>query len=171
MLRTLDPNFVGEGQKTIFDGVAASFTIQDGTLRNDDLKLTAPYLTATGAGTVGLGAQVLDYRITPTALTKADGTGGVKVPLQITGPWSAPRFGLDLKALADQELAEERARLEAAAEEAVEKARADLEARAQQELGIAPVEGESLEDAARRRAEEALRDSATEALQGILGGN
>lgn len=171
MLRTLDPNFVGEGQKTIFDGVAASFTIKDGTLRNDDLKLTAPYLTATGAGTVGLGAQVLDYRVTPTALSNEDGTGGVKVPLQISGPWSAPRFGLDLKALADQELAEERARLEAAAEEAAKKARADLEARAQEELGIAPLDGESLEDAARRRAEEALRDGATETLQGILGGN
>lgn len=171
MLRTLDPNFVGEGQKTIFDGVTARFTIKDGTLRNDDLKLIAPYLTATGAGTVGLGAQVLDYRVTPTALTKEDGTGGVKVPLQITGPWSAPRFGLDLKALADQELAEERARLEAAAEEAAKKARADLEARAQEELGIAPLDGESLGDAARRRAEEALRDGATETLQGILGGN
>lgn len=171
MLRTLDPNFVGEGQKTIFDGVRASFAIRDGTLRNDDMKLIAPYLTATGAGTVGLGAQIIDYRITPTALSKADGSGGVKVPLQITGPWSAPRFGLDLRALADQELAEERARLEAAAEAAVEKARTDLEARAQEELGIAPQQGESIEDAARRRAEEALRDGATEALQGILGEN
>jgi AsmA protein len=171
MLRTLDPSFVGEGQKTIFDAVAATFAIADGVLRNDDLKLTAPYLMATGAGTVGLGAQVIDYRVTPTALTKADGTGGVRVPLQITGPWSAPRYGLDLKALAEQELADERARLEAAAEEAVEKARADLEAQAQEELGIVPLEGESLEDAARRRAEEALRDGTTEALQGILGGN
>ncbi len=171
MLRTLDPNFVGKGQKTIFDALTATFAIKDGVLQNDDLTLSAPYLTAAGAGSVGLGAQVLDYRVTPTALTKADGSGGVRVPLQITGPWSAPRFGLDLKALADQELADERARLEAAAEEAVAKARADLEARAQEELGIAPVEGENLEDAARRRAEEALRNGATEALQGILGGN
>lgn len=171
MLRTLDPGFVGEGQRTIFDAVTATFAIKDGVLRNDDLTLTAPYLTAAGAGTVGLGAQVLDYRVTPTALTKADGTGGVRVPVQITGPWSAPRFGLDLKALADQELADERARLEAAAAEAAAKARADIEARAKGELGIAPVEGESLEDAARRRAEEALRGGATEVLQGILGGN
>lgn len=171
MLRTLDPGFVGEGQKTIFDGVTASFAIKDGVLRNDDLTLAAPYLSAAGAGTVGLGAQVLDYRVTPTALTNADGTGGVRVPLQITGPWSAPRFGLDLKALADQELADERARLQEAAEAAAAKARADIEARAQEKLGIAPQEGESLEDAARRRAEEALRDGATEALQGILGGN
>jgi AsmA protein len=171
MLRTLDPGFVGEGQKTIFDALTATFSIQEGVLRNDDLSLSAPYLMATGAGTVGLGAQVLDYRVTPTALTKADGTGGVRVPLQITGPWSEPRFGLDLKALAEQELADERARLEAAAEEAAAKAQSDLEQRAQQELGIAPQEGESLEEAARRRAEEELRNGTTEALQGILGGD
>ncbi|MGQ0567587.1 MAG: AsmA family protein [Gemmobacter sp.] len=169
MLRTLEPGYVGEGQKTIFDGVSGSFTMTGGVLANDDLALTAPFFAATGRGTVGLGAQVLDYRIAPTALTLADGTGGVRVPLQITGPWSAPRFTLDLKALADQELADEREKLEAAAKEAEARAKAELEAKAAEELGIVRQEGESIEDAARRRAEEALEDETQRVLQNLLG--
>ena len=171
MLRTLDPGFVGEGQRTIFDGMSASFTMAGGVLANDDLVLAAPFLTAKGQGTVGLGAQVLDYRITPTALTKADGTGGVAVPLVISGPWSAPAFRLDLKALADQELAVERAKLEARAQEAAAEAEARLRARAEAELGLVQQDGESVEDAARRRAQEAIEEEARKALGGLLGGN
>ena len=169
MLRTLDPAYVGEGQKTIFDGVSGSFTMAGGVLSNDDLSFKAPYVTATGKGTVGLGAQVIDYRVVPTALTQADGTGGVNVPLKITGPWSAPRFALDLKALADQELADERAKLETMAKEAEAKAKAELEAKAAKELGVVRQEGESLEDAAKRRAEEALAEEAQRVLQNLSG--
>jgi AsmA protein len=171
MLRNLDPGYVGTGSRTIFDAVSASFTIADGVLRNDDLRMAAPYLNVAGQGTAGLGAQVLDYRITPTALSNADGTGGVRVPLMITGPWSDPSFRLDLKALADQELAEERARLEARAKEAEAEAKAALEAKAAEELGVVRQDGESLEDAARRRAEDALRNEAGRLLDGLLGGN
>lgn len=169
MLRTLDPGYVGEGQKTIFDGLGGSFAIAAGVLSNNDMTLSAPYLTATGQGTVGLGAQVLDYRIVPTALTKADGTGGVRVPLQITGPWSAPRFALDLKALADQELADERAKLETMAKEAEARVKAELEAKAAQELGVVRQEGETLQDAAKRRADEAVADETQKVLQKLLG--
>jgi AsmA protein len=165
MLRTLDTGFVGEGARTIFDSVAASFTMDGGVLRSDDLKLVAPLLDATGSGTVGIGARVLDYRLVPRAMAQADGTGGVSVPLLITGPWSAPRFRLDLKALADQKLEEEKARLAAEAEA---RAKAALEAKAA-ELGVVPQEGESLEDAARRRAQEAVDAEAQRALRRLLG--
>jgi AsmA protein len=165
MLRTLDTGFVGEGARTIFDSVAASFTMDKGVLRSDDLKLVAPLLDATGSGTVGIGARVLDYRVVPRAMAQADGTGGVSVPLLITGPWSAPRFRLDLQALADQKLEEEKARLAAEAEA---RARAALEAQAA-ELGIVPQEGETLEEAARRRAQEAMDAEAQRVLDRILG--
>ena len=161
MLRTLDPGFVGEGQKTIFDGAAGSFSIAGGVLSNSDLKLVAPYLTATGSGEVGLGARDLNYRLRPTALAGEDGTGGVMVPLLITGSWAKPRFTLDLESIAREKMeaeakaVEERLRAEAAAAEA--KAKAELEAKLQEELGVEAMEGESLEDAVRRRAEEALQ--------------
>ena len=171
MLRTLDMGFVGEGQKTIFDSLAGTFTMAGGVLRNDDLKMVSPYVTAAGSGDVGLGARNLDYRIKATALADAEGAGGVTAPLMITGPWAKPRFALDLEALAEQELAEEKAALEAAAKAKAAALEAEAKAKLKDELGIEQLEGESLEDAARRRAEEALTEEARKALEALLGGN
>jgi AsmA protein len=177
MLRTLDPGYVGEGRKTIFDGLAGTFDIASGVLGNSDLKLVAPYLTAAGSGRIGLGDRTLDYRIRPTALAAEDGTGGVMVPLLITGPWADPAFRLDLEGIArekmeaEAELVEER--LKAEAKEAEARARAALEERLQDELGVEVAPGESLGDAAQRGLDEALgdalEDEAREALEGILG--
>ena len=175
MLRTLDPNYVGAGQKTIFDGVSASFSITGGVLSNDDLKLAAPYVTATGSGTVGLGARVLDYRLRPIAMAKSDGTGGIMVPLLITGPWAAPKFRLDLESIAREKMESEakalEARLKAQVKQAEADAKAQLAIKLQEELGIMPLDGESLKDAARRRAQEAMDDEATKLLEGLLGGD
>jgi len=171
MLRTLDASYVGEGARTIFDRITAQFAIADGVLQNDDLVILAPLVTASGAGRVGIGAQTLDYRVVPTALAKEDGTGGVKVPLLITGPWADPRFKLDLQALLDEKLdarkAELKARAKAEAQRLEDEARARLAQKAQEELGIVAGEGESLEDAAKRR----LREEAAAALGRLLDGN
>lgn len=167
MLRSLDVGYVGEGQKTIFDAITASFTMQDGVLRNEDLTLAAPYISAKGAGRVGLGARDLDYRLVATALAQADGTGGVTVPVLISGPWAQPKFRLDLQAMLDQNLAEEKERLKEKARAEEERAKAKLEA----ELGIERQDGENLENAAKRRAQEALEAEAARALRRLLGGN
>ncbi len=175
MLRTLDAGYVGEGQTTVFDGIAGSFSIAAGVLSNSDLKLVAPYLTAVGSGEVGLGERNLNYRLRPTALAAEDGTGGVMVPLLITGPWAKPRFKLDLEGIAREKMEaeakalEERARIEAKAVEA--KAKADLEAKLKEELGVEVLPDESVEDAVKRRAEEALQQEAGKLLEGILGGD
>jgi AsmA protein len=175
MLRTLDPGYVGEGQKTIFDGMAGTFTIADGVVSNSDLKLVAPYVTASGAGEIGLGQRTLDYRLRPTALAAADGTGGVMVPLLITGPWAKPRFRLDLESIAREKMEAEAkaaaARLEVEAKAAEAAAKAELQQRLEEELGIEVAPEESLEDAAKRGAQEALEDEARKALEDILGGN
>ena len=172
MLRTLDAGYVGEGQKTIFDGLAGTFTIAEGVLSNSDLKLVAPYLTAAGAGEVGLGARTLDYRIRPTALAAADGTGGVMVPLLISGSWAAPRFRLDLESIAREKMeaeakaAEERAK--AAAKAAEDAAKAELEQRLKDELGVEVAPDESLGDATQRGVEDALGEEAIKALEELL---
>lgn len=175
MLRTLDAGYVGEGQKTIFDGLAGTFAMEGGVLSNSDLKLVAPYLTAAGAGRVGLGERTLDYRLRPTALAAADGTGGVMVPLVITGPWAKPRFRLDLESLAREKMeAEAKAaaeRLAAEAKAAEAAAKAELERRLREELGIEVAPDESLGAATRRGATKALEDEARRALEEILGGN
>ncbi len=120
MLTHLDLNYMGPGAKTIFDAISAGFTIRDGVLENRDLTLRAPLLSAAGAGTVDLGARRLDYVITPTALKGAAGGRGISVPLKITGPWAAPRLGLDMQA------------------GGVRKARDALRRALEQRLGIAP---------------------------------
>jgi AsmA protein len=173
MLRTLDAGYVGDGQKTIFKQLSGSFSITEGVLSNSDLKLVAPYVTATGSGKVGIGARTLDYRLRPTALAAEDGTGGVMVPLLITGTWANPKFRLDLESIAREKMEAEakaaEARAKAAAKEVEAKAKAKLEKKLKKELGVEAGEGENLEDAAKRRAEEALDAETKRLLEGLLG--
>lgn len=167
MLTTLDLNYVGDGQKTIFDGLAGTFAISNGVLANSDLKLIAPYVTASGTGEVGLGERTLNYRLRPTALAAEDGTGGVMVPLQITGSWADPTFRLDLESIAREKM---EAEAKAAAARLEEEAKAELEQRLKEELGVEVAPDESLGDAARRGAEDALEDQTRRALEAILNG-
>jgi AsmA protein len=166
MLRNFDLSYRGPGAKTIFDGISASFTIAGGVLSNDDLAFVAPLAEATGAGTVDLGRQRLDYTVVPVAFaSRGDGApaGGLRVPVKITGPWADPSFRPDLEAAAEAELGVTREEAEEAVEEAVEGA---VRRKIEEEVG--PVEeGESVEDALRRKLEE----EAGGALRRLLGGD
>ena len=185
MLRNLDASYRGEGQKTVFNSIGATFTMKDGVLYNDDLSFVAPLARADGSGEVGIGTQTLNYRINPVALADENGSGGISVPVLITGTWANPKFRPDLKGLIDQNLADEKAALEAklAAEKAAAEARlqaekaalqerldaerAAAEQRAKDALGVETQEGESVEDAARRKLEE----EAKRGLLNLLGNN
>jgi AsmA protein len=182
MLRTLDARYVGAGQKTIFDALTASFTIAAGELQNDDLVLEAAFAKVTGEGRLGLGARTINYRLRATALVDAAGEAGITAPILIRGPWANPKISLDLEALAREQLEEEAKALEAAAKaraaelEAEARAKAaEAEARAraklEEELGVVQGQGETLEDAVKRRGEEVLTDEAARALEKLLGGN
>lgn len=168
MLRNRDLGYVGEDNRTVFDNLTGSFTIADGVLRNDDLRLEAPRISATGRGTVGIGARNLDYRIVPVALVGED---TLRVPLMITGPWDEPRFRLDLEALAREQFRLEQERLEEIAREEArrleERARSELEERLQRELGVRREEGERVQDTIRRGVEQEIGNR----LQRLLGGN
>jgi AsmA protein len=181
MLRSLDMNYMGEGRRTVYRSVTGSFTMDSGVLRNRDLRVDAGDLTVSGDGRIDLGARTLDYSLIPVAFGDRD-DGGLRVPLIVTGPWDAPRFRLDLEALAREQLREERERLEAIAREeaqrleerAREAARAEeqrLRSRAEQvlerELGVQRQDGERIEDTLRRGVEEGVG----RALRGLLGGN
>lgn len=141
MIRNFDASFEGDGERTVYDGVSANFTISNGVLSNDDLFLEAPWGEVQGAGSVDLGVQELDYRVIPGVMRDADGQGGVQVPVRITGAWSSPRFRPDLEFLAEQELRETRERLEAEAQALIEadaeRLEAELRARADALLGAA----------------------------------
>lgn len=164
MIRTMDAGYVGEGAKTVFDSLTASFTVAAGVLSNNDLAIAAPLVTAQGAGTVDIGNRRLDYRVTPLSLGGRDLDPDVQVPVLISGSWAAPKVRLDLETLTKRKLEEEAKKLE-------EKAKAELAKKAQEELGITPKEGESIEDLARRAAEEALQQEAERQLMRLLGGD
>jgi len=170
MLRNMDMSYMGEGQSTVYDTITGTFAINGGVLRNDDLQLAAPRFSVTGRGEVGVGARTLDYRVVPATLG-SDGGDGFRVPLMITGPWDAPRFRLDLEALARERLEAEAARVEALAREEArrleDRAKAEAAAKLEAELGVQRQEGESLEDTLKR----GLQDEVGRRLLGILGGN
>ena len=161
MLRNFDTSYRGPGSKTIFDAVTASFTISDGVLSNEDLLFVAPLAEATGAGTVDIGARRLDYRVVPVAFANRDGTestGGVRIPVVITGSWDDPKFRPDLAGLIEQETGLDE-------EQVKEDLRGRVREKIEEEIG--PVEeGQSLEDAVRDRIE----DEARKKLLDFLGG-
>lgn len=171
MLRRMDTSYVGAGQKTVFDALTGTFVIGGGVLHNEDALLQSSDLVARGAGDVDLGARTQSYRIKATALPGADGTGGLTAPLLITGTWAKPKFALDLQSLAEDKLAVEAAKAEAALQAKKAELEAQARAKLESELGVVQQDGESVEDTLRRAADQALQDQAAKALQGLLGGN
>ena len=173
MLRNLDMSYMGEDNRTIFQSLSGSFTIENGVLRNQDLALEASRVSVAGRGTVDLGAQVLDYRVIPEALRNAETGEALRVPLLITGPWSAPRFRLDLEGLAEQRLREEAERLEvrarAEAARLEERARERIDQELQQRLGIERQDGQRAEDALREGGRERLEEELGRGLLRMLG--
>ncbi|TMM51641.1 AsmA family protein [Sulfitobacter sabulilitoris] len=137
------------GGTTVFDSLGASFDIAGGVLQNDDLLLLLPNYRATGTGVIDIGAQTLDYLVTPTAL-RANAGRGVAIPVRIVGPWSAPRIKPDLQAVIDLNFAAEKQAVEARAKD---KLRETL----QQELGVSQQDGQTVEDAVRDKVEDKLR--------------
>ncbi|MEO1194942.1 MAG: AsmA family protein [Pseudomonadota bacterium] len=149
MLTNLDPSFVGDTRRTIFDEITVSFRVVDGVIIYDDLTVAAPLFRATGTGQIGLGGQTLDLRMLPQLL--GGERAGIAVPLTIRGTWDAPRVGLDLENMIRQGIESEVGQR--------------LQGEAAERLGVTVDEGQSVEDAVRGRVEEELRRG----LGGLLG--
>ncbi|MDG3042069.1 AsmA family protein [Roseicyclus marinus] len=171
MIRNFDPSFRGEGARTVYDSVSANMTFSGGVMENDDLRLDAPWGEVTGAGRVNIGAQTLDYRLTP-GLSRGEGGAAIRVPILITGSWADPSIRPDLEFLAEQELAEEAARLEAEARARLDAEAARLEEEARNRINEAlgtQFDATTTEDAARDELERRLREEAEQQLRRLLG--
>ena len=96
---------VGTAAKTDFAELSASLVIKNGVGRNDDLRLLNPFVRLSGAGTVDVAGQRLDYRVDPRAVRSSEGQGGkqdlkgVGIPFFIRGPWSRLSYGPDLSGI------------------------------------------------------------------------
>ena len=84
----------GGANETDFSALTATYTITNGILKNDDLKLTSPEMPMAGAGTVDLPLRQVDYRVTPSV------AGILAVPVAITGPWDNLSYRPDLSGIA-----------------------------------------------------------------------
>ena len=88
----------GEGSSTDFAELSSTFTVSNGVMATDNLRLLNPFVRLEGRGLVDIGAQTMDMRITPRAVNNAQGQGGdlsvagLGVPFRISGPWSRVSF-------------------------------------------------------------------------------
>jgi AsmA protein len=95
-----------EAESTDFAELSGSFTIDKGVVSNDDLKLVAPLLRVSGAGTIPLPPRTVDYRVEPKVVGTATGQGGdeeakgLAVPIIVEGPWHDLSYKPDLASLA-----------------------------------------------------------------------
>ena len=95
----------GGAQDTDFSEMGGTFTITNGVLRNDDLRLLSPLIRVSGTGTVNMPLKTLNYRVEPKLAASLEGQGGqadvkgIEVPILITGSWSNPRFAPDLASM------------------------------------------------------------------------
>ena len=88
----------GNGGETAFTSATGTYTIAAGILSNKDLNVSAPTLSATGAGTVDLPRRTVDYKLS----TKVAST--VAVPVNVKGPWDNISWGVDLAGMATQNI-------------------------------------------------------------------
>jgi AsmA protein len=86
---------VGPNTRTAFEQMGGTFTVKDGVLHSDDVRLASDAVTMNGQGDIDLGAQTIDFRFEP-----APGRGGLGVPFLIKGPWSKPSYGPDPRGVA-----------------------------------------------------------------------
>jgi AsmA protein len=99
------PAQTNEVPATDFTDLSASFVIANGVARNDDFLMLAPVLRVPGEGTLDIGRQTVDFRLTPRAVASLEGQGGqadmvgFKAPFRIHGPWNDVKAGIDTKLL------------------------------------------------------------------------
>ena len=105
MVRNAATAFLNQSQevvKTDFAELSGTFTITDGIVKNDDLKMQSPLLRVTGKGSTSMPARTVNYRVEPKAVASLEGQGGssnlsgVMVPVIVKGPWDNLSYAPDL---------------------------------------------------------------------------
>ncbi|MGE3872929.1 MAG: AsmA family protein [Parvibaculaceae bacterium] len=85
--------------KTPFDGLSASFTVNNGIAATNNLNFVSPVMAVKGSGVIDLPRQALNLKVSPT-LTLAEAQGldlaGLAVPIIVKGPWASPQIYPDI---------------------------------------------------------------------------
>ncbi len=98
---TTQTQTINKAEKTDFSELKASFKINNGVARNDDLLLKSPLLRLTGNGDINIGNDTINY-LTNATLAKTlkgqggkDIVGGVTLPIRFSGPFNNLKYTLD----------------------------------------------------------------------------
>ena len=145
----------GNGGSTVFDQMTASYTIEGGNLRNQDLLVLLKGFRAEGKGRIGLGARDLDYLFIPQ-LVRAGSDQVLTIPVRITGPWENPDIRPDLSQALQPKIDE-------IEQEAKDRVRQKLS----EELNTEIAPEQNLNDVLKERIEQEARDQ----LLKLLGGD
>ncbi|WP_435660761.1 AsmA family protein [Leisingera caerulea] len=145
----------GNGGSTVFDQLTASYMIEGGNLRNQDLLVLLKGFRAGGKGRIGLGARDLDYLFTPQ-LVRAGGDQVLTIPVRIRGSWEDP----DIRPDFSQAL---QPKLDGIEQEAKDRVRQKLS----EELDTEVAPEQDLNDLLKQRIEQEARDQ----LLKLLGGD
>lgn len=93
-------------EKTDFSGLTASFNIDGGVARNNDLSLKSPVVRLAGEGNIDIGHDRIDYLAKVSVDDSLTGPGselaqlkGISVPLRLRGPYSQIAYTLELDKL------------------------------------------------------------------------
>ena len=148
---------------TQFEKLRATGVMNNGRLVSDDFNVSTKRVDAKGKGFIDLGAQTMNYLLTPIAkdLSSTGSTlGTIEIPVRIKGPWSNLSIRPDLEAALNLEA--ERKKLEERARQEIEREKQKLE----DELKAkAQAEAKKLEDRARQKVEDAARRAAENAAK------
>ncbi len=88
------------GDKTEFTDLKASFKVNKGVARNDDLLLKSQSLRVIGRGDIDIGNGNINYATKATLAESVDAkSGSVTIPVEILGPFADLKFKVDYGAV------------------------------------------------------------------------
>jgi AsmA protein len=90
--------------------MTASFRINNGVARNDDLAAKSPFIRLAGAGDIDIGNSRLDYLAKASVVNTSAGQGGkeldhlkgLTVPVRLSGPFDNVSYKLELGSLVQE---------------------------------------------------------------------
>jgi AsmA protein len=86
---------------TSFDGAAASFLIEDGVARSEDVKVESSAFQVSGSGEVDLLRRALDFKFDPALVTGSGQTTRLPIQVVVKGPWHGPKIYPNLEGILD----------------------------------------------------------------------
>lgn len=94
-LKGREPAATDAPNRTEFADLSGSGTVKQGVLKNDDLKARLPFLEVSGAGTLDLVREAIDYRLQARVLSRPelsaqelDDLKGTTIPVRLIGTFS-----------------------------------------------------------------------------------